>query len=78
MKIIDQYQSIDAQGRRRFWAAFTRLPTRTAEEELRSWCKATFGKSGDLEHGAWHDRIQYGEISFARESNLALFVMRWS
>ena len=76
INIIDQYQSVDAQGLRRFHVAFPR-PTKEAEEELRTWCEETFGKSTIWLHGVWEDRIRYGEVTFAKESNLALFVMRW-
>ena len=78
INIIDQYQSIDAQGRRRFHVAFSTLPTRQAEEEMRAWCVNSWGLSSLSLTGTWNDRIQYGEVDFACESDLALFIMRWS
>ena len=75
---IHQYQSVDIRGIRRFVAAFPTLPTRAAEEQVRTWCEEMFGKSTIWLHGVWEDRIRYGEVTFAKESNLALFVMKWS
>lgn len=72
------YQAIDIRGIRRHFAAFPKLPTKSAEETMRSWCEETFGKSTIWLHGTWEDRIRYGEISFARETDLALFIMRWA
>jgi hypothetical protein len=51
------------------------------ERELGRWCYDNFGPSGyqpDIAQVRWNDNIHYGEIRFDRESDLALFLLRWS
>ena len=42
--------------------------------DMHKWCVQTFGPEGVR----WSDQINYGEVIFTNESDLALFLLRWS
>ena len=49
--------------------------------EIREWCYETYGWPGyqaNTDLAVWRDDIAFGEVEFARESDLALFLLRWS
>ena len=64
---------------RRFVAAFTR---HSSFEHIRTWCIETFGPASttgsDPEKMIWQDNIRLGEVVFAHEADLALFLMKWN
>lgn len=43
---------------------------------IRDWCYQAFGEAGI--DNRWFDNIGYGEVLFSRESDLALFILKWS
>ena len=60
-------------------AAFPMQPTEK-QDEMRIWCYQTFGNPGYKAHTPdirWVDDIGSGEIRFNRESDLAMFLLRW-
>lgn len=57
-----------------WWVAAFRSPTSDMRVEVLRWCINTYGDSKDR----WKQGIKYGEISFAEEKDLALFLLRWS
>ena len=51
------------------------------ETEIRQWCHDTFGKDGydfNTQEVRWRDNIHFGEVSFGRESDLAMFLLKWT
>lgn len=49
--------------------------------EIGQWCYTSFGPSGYLHNTAevrWRDDIHYGEVTFSREEDLALFLLKWA
>lgn len=42
--------------------------------EIKQWCYATYGSTGDR----WKDDIHWGEIRFSDKRDLTFFVLRWS
>lgn len=48
--------------------------------EMRKWCTQTFGPAGyliDKDIVRWTDEIGFGEIRFNKDSDLAMFLLRW-
>jgi hypothetical protein len=58
-------------------------PKETAEtkKEIQKWCYQTYGEQGlrvntlDI---VWLDELDSGSVSFNRERDLAMFLLRWS
>lgn len=49
--------------------------------EIRKWCKKTFGKSGyreDIEDSYWVDNTEVGEIMLCKDEFLTMFLLRWT
>jgi len=62
-----------------FVAAFPMQDVRI-QREMRTWCYNTFGEPGyrvTTDEVRWLDEIAYGEVRFSRESDLAMFLLRW-
>lgn len=41
--------------------------------EIRAWCCATFGKSGER----WRDNLVWGEIAFLTSEDVSMFLLKW-
>lgn len=56
--------------------AVAAFPIQTNEKinEIKEWCRATFGEPGDH----WEDDIHWGEVRFDDKKDLMMFVLRWS
>jgi len=51
------------------------------QAEIRTWCYQTFGEPGyrnDTADVRWVDDIKYGEVRIDRESDLMMFILKWS
>jgi hypothetical protein len=49
--------------------------------EITRWCYKTFGPAGrpsGATETRWKDSIRFGEIYFKHDTDLALFLLRWS
>ena len=63
----------------KYVAAFESYPKN--EIDIRRWCYQAYGAAGlDVNnfYVRWIDHIKYGEIEFALEEDLTLFLLRWS
>jgi len=47
-------------------------------EEMWKWCRDAFGYAGTVPKARWKNGIAYGEIEFAQENDLMLFMLRWA
>ena len=77
---VHSYAKINELGEPVYMAAFAKLPL-LKNREIRSWCYETYGWPGyqaSVDLVVWRDDIAFGEVEFARESDLALFLLRWS
>ena len=45
-------------------------------DEIKDWCYNTYGESNY--DAGWIDLIKHGEVVFKRDSDLNLFLLRWS
>ena len=80
MMFIHSYAKINGLNESVYVAAFAGLPGPKIWE-IRRWCWQTYGDPGyrtDIDLTVWRDALTYGEVEFARESDLALFLLRWS
>lgn len=62
-----------------FVAAFP-APDINLTYEIRKWCYEAYGLPNykpDTVETRWEDDVKYGEITFERESDLTLFLLRW-
>ena len=69
---VHHYQAVNAQSKRKFFVSF-RIDN-VQEMQLRKWCLKTYGPPGIR----WEDNIMLGEIVFVNESDLTLFLLRWT
>jgi hypothetical protein len=64
-----------------FVAAFQSPLMPFIELEIGQWCYNSFGPSGYRKGTGevrWRDDIHYGEVTFSREEDLTLFLLKWS
>ena len=52
-------------------------------QELRTWCRQSFGKSGEwdlMNHmpPRWKDRIKWGEITFREQKDATWLLLKWT
>ena len=77
---IHSYPNTNELGDPVYIAAFAKLPL-LKNREIRAWCYETYGWPGYQaanDFTRWRDDIAFGEVEFTRESDLALFLLRWS
>lgn len=79
---VHHYRSENPRGEPCYIAAFNSSHGRplSVEPDIRRWCYQTYGAPGYRDHDdlmVWKDNIAFGEIEFARESDLSLFLLRW-
>jgi hypothetical protein len=75
---VHHYQSENSRGEPCYIAAFGR--PLSEQSDIRRWCYQTYGTPGyryDDDLTVWKDNIAFGEIEFARESDLSLFLLKW-
>ena len=80
MMFIHSYPNTNELGDPVYIAAFAKASL-SKHQEIRSWCYETYGWPGYQaanDFTRWRDDIAFGEVEFARESDLALFLLRWS
>lgn len=77
---IHSYPNTNELGDPVYIAAFAKASL-SKHHEIRTWCYETYGWPGYQaanDFTRWRDDIAFGEVEFARESDLALFLLRWS
>ena len=78
--LIHSYAKTNRLNEPVYIAAFAKLPL-LKTREIRGWCYETYGWPGyqaKTDLTVWRDDIAFGEVEFTRESDLALFLLRWS
>ena len=76
---IHSYPNTNRLGEPVYMAAFA-TSSLLKNREIREWCYETYGWPGyqaNTDLAVWRDDIAFGEIEFARESDLSLFLLRW-
>jgi len=78
--MIHHYKRFAPNGIKVWYVAAFPAPDQNLTYEIRKWCYEAYGLPGhrpDTIETRWTDDVKYGEVTFERESDLTLFLLRW-
>ncbi len=76
---LTYFKDIDEGGFNYYLVEFP-TPNSELRKEIQNWCYQSYGEPGRrrIDKQRWIDFIRLGVIYLSRESDLSLFVLRWS